>query len=110
MYLGGFFYRLPGWVDNPLRSDRTDLACGHAEIGAWSPFPKPVFDRFKLKPYHAADRTVTAERRRTIAGPEHLLQDMLLRPKARPKAGRRVVSSWLGMLAKDYGKSVSYLT
>ncbi|KAK4557104.1 hypothetical protein LTR86_006085 [Recurvomyces mirabilis] len=110
VYLGGFCYRIPGWVGNPITPGRTSFRSEHAEVATWKPFPRPVFDRFKLKPYHAADRTVTAERRRTIAGPEHLLQDVLLLPKARHKAGRRVVSSWLGMLAKDYGRGVSYLT
>ncbi|KAK3672354.1 hypothetical protein LTR78_007661 [Recurvomyces mirabilis] len=109
VYLGGFFYRLPGWVDNPLKPGHTLIESSRAKVDRWTPFPRPVFDRFKLKPYHATNRVVTAERRRTIAGPEHLLQDVLLLPKTRQKAGRRVVSSWLGMLAKDYGKGVSYL-
>ena len=66
---GGFFYQLPPLTPNPLCDGDETANGGTIEILDWTPFPKPIFSAFKLMPYHAADRTVSVNRRATIAGP-----------------------------------------
>ncbi|KAK5115297.1 hypothetical protein LTR62_001497 [Meristemomyces frigidus] len=111
VYPGGFMYRIAPSAQNSVPVPRSVSGKFEVKISTWTPFPKPVFDRFKLQPYHAADRTVTAERRRTIAGPEILLQDMLMaRTRGESQSGRkRVVSAWLRLLVKECGKRMSYV-
>jgi hypothetical protein len=107
IYPGGFFYHVSPLILNPLGTGQEVGSGATVRIDAWKQFERPLFDRFLIVPYHAADRSVTAGRRMTICGVKSLLPDSLRSPKA--NVGKRAMSAWFGMLARDYGKSVSYI-
>lgn len=108
VYPGGFFYHISPLITNPLETGQEVCSGATMRIEPWKPFERPLFDRFLVVPYHAADRSVTAERRMTIGGVESLLPEALRSP-ARAGIGKRAMSAWFGMMVRDYGRGVSYI-
>lgn len=112
MFPGGFLYRIPPSTGNPLQDGSETSSGGKIETAPWTPFSKPIFSTFTLQPYHAVDRTVSVSKRTTVVGPEQLLLAAKPLMGLNANAGafrRRTLGAWFGLLARDYGKNVSYI-
>ncbi|KAK0310720.1 hypothetical protein LTR01_003875 [Friedmanniomyces endolithicus] len=117
VYPGGLLYKLPPSTPNPLHSgDTIDRAGSHVSIATWQPFPPAEFSGLKLGFRHGRPDAlqllplVRAVRRQTLqAGDGGSEGEKGLWGGRRSGVAKRCVSAWLGMVARDYGRGVSYI-
>ncbi|KAK3113263.1 hypothetical protein LTR53_009631 [Teratosphaeriaceae sp. CCFEE 6253] len=102
---GGLFYRLPALAPNPLRNGAEIKSGSHITVASWTPFPAAQFSGLKLGYRHGRSNEllllpmVRAARRQTAIEVGAVKGGM----------AKRCASAWLGLLARDYGRGVSYL-
>ncbi|TKA83343.1 hypothetical protein B0A55_00605 [Friedmanniomyces simplex] len=116
IYLGGLLYQLPPNTPNPLRpGDIIDTAGSHISVDTWSSFPPAEFSGLKLgyrygraDELHLLPLVRAVGRRQTVQG-DGSRGGQKVWGGRRSGVAKRCVSAWLGMLAKDYGRGVSYI-
>ncbi|KAK0363715.1 hypothetical protein LTR02_002149 [Friedmanniomyces endolithicus] len=116
VYPGGLLYKPPPTTPNPLHSgDTIDSAGSHVSIASWKPFPPAEFSGLKLGFRHGRPDElqllplVRAVRRQTLQGDGGSGGEKALWGGRRSGVAKRCVSAWLGMVARDYGRGVSYI-
>ncbi|KAK5695266.1 hypothetical protein LTR97_008772 [Elasticomyces elasticus] len=114
IYPGGVLYQLPPKSSNPLKSgDTIDAAGSHITIASWTAFPPAEFSGLKMgHVYGRSDEKqllplVRAVKRQTMMETSDVKEKLWSHRKS--GVAKRCMSAWLGMVARDYGKGVSYI-